>query len=107
MGEPNFATIDRRAVGYVYVAKATLWFDPLVVYHGFFVFPWHRPYTPAYYFVFLEFDESTRLTRFSLSRRYGYMNGDDRGIVLWREFIRQAPDMDAAATKPAPYFTGN
>jgi hypothetical protein len=105
LGEPNYETVGLRALGYVYVVKATWWFDLFVVSHGFYIFPWHRPYTPAYYYLFFEFEGSTKLCRSALQRRYGY-DLNDNGCIFWREFLKSVPDNDAATTRPAPYFSG-
>jgi len=104
LGEPRWRTVQNAAIGYEYPVRSLWWIDPLAYSGSKCIFPLHRPYTPAYYFLFLDFDQSTVLHRFELRRKFGYLEAD--ADDYWQEFLKNVSDQDAATTRPAPSFSG-
>lgn len=94
LGEPVLEAAGGRAIGYEYKVNATKWYGPLIV-NSKAIFPLIRRYTPAYYYLFLEFDESNVLRRFDLRRRWGYEyppdESPDSRQKLWAAFLAAVP----------------
>jgi hypothetical protein len=107
LGTPSFHTIHERAVGYHYVVPCTLWLSPLNLPIGPDFSFFCKPFEPAHYYLFLEFDQAEVLHCFELHRVEGWVSEPgEHADELWQNFLNTVPEKDSAATQPAPRFEG-